>query len=151
MARPKGLEPLAHSLEGCCSIQLSYRRSSPSESGTPLTEINYSTALPDCPYVQCEFHIKPQFCPEFFSQNLLTFASAWSIITFVAARAVAAGRAWEHSSVGRALALQARGHRFEPCCSHHLYGPVAQLVRAPACHAGGREFEPLPGRHNMPW
>ena len=27
------------------------------------------------------------------------------------------------------------------------YGPVAQLVRAPACHAGGRRFEPDPGRH----
>ena len=26
---------------------------------------------------------------------------------------------WEYSSAGRALALQARGHRFEPCCSHH--------------------------------
>ena len=26
------------------------------------------------------------------------------------------------------------------------YGPVAQLVRAPACHAGGRRFEPDPGR-----
>ncbi len=25
-------------------------------------------------------------------------------------------------------------------------GPVAQLVRAPACHAGGRRFEPDPGR-----
>ena len=27
------------------------------------------------------------------------------------------------------------------------YGPVVQLVRMPACHAGGRGFEPLPGRH----
>ena len=28
-----------------------------------------------------------------------------------------------------------------------LHGPVAQLVRAPACHAGGRRFEPVLGRH----
>ena len=28
-----------------------------------------------------------------------------------------------------------------------LYGPVVQLVRTPACHAGGRQFEPVPGRH----
>ena len=27
-----------------------------------------------------------------------------------------------------------------------LYGPVAQLVRAPPCHGGGREFESLLGR-----
>ena len=26
-------------------------------------------------------------------------------------------------------------------------GPVAQLVRALACHARGRGFDPLPGRH----
>ncbi len=26
-------------------------------------------------------------------------------------------------------------------------GPVVQLVRTPACHAGGRRFEPVPGRH----
>ena len=25
-------------------------------------------------------------------------------------------------------------------------GPVAQLVRAPPCHGGGRRFEPDPGR-----
>ena len=53
---------------------------------------------------------------------------------------------WDLSSAGRASALQAGGHRFEPCCSHHP-GPVAQLVRALACHARGRGFEPHPGRH----
>ena len=26
------------------------------------------------------------------------------------------------------------------------FGPVAQLVRAPPCHGGGRRFEPDPGR-----
>ena len=30
----------------------------------------------------------------------------------------------------------------------YIYGPVAQLVRAPACHAGGRRFEPVLGRQN---
>ena len=53
---------------------------------------------------------------------------------------------WEHSSAGRASALQAEGHRFEPCCSHH-FGLVVQLVRTLACHARGRGFEPHPGRH----
>ena len=28
-------------------------------------------------------------------------------------------------------------------------GPVAQLVRALACHARGRGFEPHPGRHKI--
>ncbi len=31
------------------------------------------------------------------------------------------------------------------CCG--IYGPVVQLVRTPACHAGGRGFEPHPDRH----
>ena len=57
-----------------------------------------------------------------------------------------------HSSAGRAPALQAGGHRFEPYCAHHKLsdgqkrGPVVQLVRMPACHAGGRRFEPVPDR-----
>ena len=50
------------------------------------------------------------------------------------------------SSAGRAPALQAGGHRFEPCCSHHFFGPVVQLVRTLACHARGRRFDPDPGR-----
>ena len=29
------------------------------------------------------------------------------------------------------------------------FGPVAQLVRAPPCHGGGRGFEPHPGRYNF--
>ena len=28
-----------------------------------------------------------------------------------------------------------------------MYGLVAQLVRAPPCHGGGRGFEPHPGRY----
>ena len=31
---------------------------------------------------------------------------------------------------------------------HTYIGPVAQLVRAPPCHGGGREFESLLGRLN---
>ena len=75
----------------------------------------------------------------------------------------------ELSSAGRASALQAEGHRFEPYSSHQtalaanaasayfflkrgempvsdLCGRVVQLVRTPACHAGGRGFEPHSGR-----
>ena len=67
-------------------------------------------------------------------------------------------RLWKVSSVGRASALQAEGHRFEPCTFHQGInlrdlipktrdGLVAQLVRALACHARGRGFEPHPSRH----
>ena len=67
---------------------------------------------------------------------------------------------WEHSSAGRASALQAEGHRFEPYCFHQILhtaltmvravynssGPVVQSVRTLACHARGRGFESHPGR-----
>ena len=46
--------------------------------------------------------------------------------------------------------------RIEPCTFHHksftlLFenGLVAQLVRALACHARGRGFEPHPSRHSQ--
>ena len=68
------------------------------------------------------------------------------IIVLVAGMAKA--NEWAHSSAGRASALQAEGHRFEPCCAHHSCGSVVQLVRMPACHAGGRGFEPHPSRHH---
>ena len=32
---------------------------------------------------------------------------------------------------------------------HPLIGLVVQLVRIPACHAGGREFESRPDRNKM--
>ncbi len=31
----------------------------------------------------------------------------------------------------------------------NISGPVVQLVRTLACHARGRRFEPVPGRHML--
>ena len=43
---------------------------------------------------------------------------------------------WDHSSAGRAPALQAGGHRFEPCWSHfsNKYADMAQLAEQLICN-----------------
>ena len=54
---------------------------------------------------------------EIISKKCLTKTWCACIIKTVAD---AKRSAREHSSAGRAHALQAWGHRFEPCCSHHF-------------------------------
>ena len=59
---------------------------------------------------------------------------------------------WDLSSAGRASALQAEGHRFEPCRSHFYFtffdcGEVAQLARARGSYPRCREFE-SPSRYD---
>ncbi len=54
---------------------------------------------------------------------------------------------WDHSSAGRASALQAEGHRFEPYWSHCNesciieYGGIAQLARAHGSYPWCRWFK----------
>ena len=46
-----------------------------------------------------------------------------------------AANKWEHSSAGRASALQAEGQRFEPVNLHHyLIADLAQLVEQLTCN-----------------
>ena len=80
-------------------------------------------------------------------KNMLTKKNQYVKINFVDELK----KLWSLSSAGRASALQAGGHRFEPYSDHHSFinviGLVVQLVRMPPCHGGGRRFEPVPGRH----
>ena len=57
---------------------------------------------------------------------------------------------WDLSSAGRASALQAEGHRFEPCRSHIFkdYGEIAQLARAHGSYPWCRGFE-SPSRYDI--
>ena len=55
-------------------------------------------------------------------------------------------KTWDLSSAGRASALQAEGHRFEPCRSHvyqNKYGEIAQLARAHGSYPWCRGFKSL--------
>ena len=56
---------------------------------------------------------------------------------------------WDHSSAGRAPALQAGGHRFEPCWSHFyliiLYAVVAQLAEQLICNQQVTGSSPVNG------
>ena len=66
---------------------------------------------------------------------------------------------WGLSSAGRASALQAEGHRFEPCRPHlffrygsqkQKYGGIAQLARAHGSYPWCREFK-SPFRYYTAW
>ena len=66
------------------------------------------------------------FCGIMKSKNgnlCLTKTPLLCIMCHVADVPNGSGLRWEHSSAGRASALQAGGHRFEPYCSHHFIWP----------------------------
>ena len=69
---------------------------------------------------------------------MLTFIENKSILYFVV-RQESLRDIRDHSSAGRASALQAEGHRFEPCRSHLTnsfisYADVAQLAEQLICN-----------------
>ena len=66
-----------------------------------------------------------------------TRVSQYAAVAHLVERHLAKVEVASSSLVGRSIKEQQQLLR---------YGPVAQLVRAPACHAGGRRFEPDPGR-----
>ena len=50
------------------------------------------------------------------------------------------------AQLGERLPYKQDGTGSSPVTPTIKFGPVVQLVRTPACHAGGRECEPHPGR-----
>ena len=59
-------------------------------------------------------------------------------------------QAWAFSSVGQSGRLITGWSGVQVPEGPPYCGPVVQLVRTPACHAGGRGFEPHPGRQHLP-
>ena len=53
------------------------------------------------------------------------------------------------AQLGEHLPYKQRVIGSSPIVPTILFGPVAQLVRALACHARGRGFEPLPDRQPL--
>ena len=51
------------------------------------------------------------------------------------------------AQLGEHLPYKQRVIGSSPIAPTKYDGLVVQLVRMPACHAGGRRFEPVPGRH----
>ena len=67
---------------------------------------------------------------------------------------LATSNAWDLSSAGRASALQAEGHRFEPCRSHLTnsfisYADVAQLAEQLICNQQVIGSSPIIGFYNF--
>ena len=61
---------------------------------------------------------------------------------------------WDLSSAGRASALQAEGHRFEPHRSHFSYADVAQLAEQLICNQQVIGSSPIIGLlsyYNLIW
>ena len=61
---------------------------------------------------------------------------------------------WDLSSAGRASALQAEGHRFEPYRSHFSYADVAQLAEQLICNQQVIGSSPIIGLlsdYNLIW
>ena len=54
----------------------------------------------------------------------------------------------ERSSVGEHLLYTQGVVGSNPAVPTSFYGPVVEMVTMPACHAGGREFDPRRVRHS---
>ena len=84
-------------------------------------------------------HVKPNKIISFkkIAEKVLTIGTIWIILS---KQSQISDTIWGLSSAGRASALQAEGHRFEPCRPHH-HGGIAQLARAHGSYPWCREFE----------